>query len=252
VNAAGASDFVHFAIYGLLIFSAAVQLTEVRPFALERDRLWRLITHETCEFVFMVGLVVLWTFGAARDVPQFLAVSGEVGVFEYARMGFSSGPVVGILVALVLVLVSVVCIAGQWAVAGLKRARRTDIVYTTTGRRERAIRGFTTLITAPVGEELIYRVLFPAFLFAATHSVWTSLAIPFAVFVVFHYSQGWLGILNAALIGVATVLVYLATEQVVFAIVLHLVANALSTIVAPELRLRRVRRIVRDAMSATA
>jgi membrane protease YdiL (CAAX protease family) len=126
--------------------------------------------------------------------------------------------------------------------------RRLDGISRTTGTPERAVYAIGTVITAGFGEEVIFRALLPATVYALTSNIAIALLLPLLLFALLHYDQGYRGILNAAVVGAAATVVFLVTQQLWWAIALHAIANLLATVIVPEVQRARVRRIVRRAI----
>ncbi|GAA1953709.1 CPBP family intramembrane glutamic endopeptidase [Agromyces allii] len=225
-------------------------------FAIASERMPRLVARETltvlASAVVVGGLLLVW----GGLVPDYLEAAGKIAVVSWARSALAegSGRQPGIVV--LLALTAVLAILAQYVLfrAFGRRRRRmlADRIGLTTGRAERFVHATSAILAGGIGEEFIFRAVLPAAVYAFTGSLTVAILAPWLLFALAHIDQRWTGITNAALIGLACTVVYLATERLEFAIAVHVVANILAVLVAPEVFLALRRRTVRRALRSGA
>ncbi|CAN5132766.1 hypothetical protein BH11ACT2_BH11ACT2_13450 [soil metagenome] len=181
----------------------------------------------------LVTLLIGW-----RYVPLVLAAVDAIPWVTDARAGFTSsgfGP--GIAVGVVVALV-----AG--AVGGIFAARKSidadgaipavgDVQALLPRNRAELPYGAALSVNAGVVEELLFRLAMPALIFGFTHNVVIAVVASVLVFGALHAYQGVAGVVGATLIGAVLMAVYLGTENIVVAIVVHALFDLRSLVLIP-------------------
>lgn len=88
-------------------------------------------------------------------------------------------------------------------------------------------------ITAAVVEELFFRLALPLFAASVTGSALLGMALSTALFAYAHRYQGWAGVAASALVGVTVAILYLATGQLWFAMLVHALLNLNALVLRP-------------------
>lgn len=88
-------------------------------------------------------------------------------------------------------------------------------------------------ITAGVVEELFFRLALPLFAASVTGSALLGMALATALFAYAHRYQGWAGVAASALVGVTVAILYLATGQLWFAMLVHALLNLNALVLRP-------------------
>jgi uncharacterized protein len=95
--------------------------------------------------------------------------------------------------------------------------------------------GAALSINAGIVEELLFRLAMPALIFAFTNNVVISVVGSVVVFGALHAYQGIAGVVGATVIGAVLMAVYLGTESIVVAIVVHALFDLRSLVLIPVL-----------------
>jgi uncharacterized protein len=90
-------------------------------------------------------------------------------------------------------------------------------------------------IVAGVIEELFFRLALPLFTALATGSAEVGFALSLAAFAYAHHYQGWIGMLAATVAGAMLTILYLATQSLGFAMLVHALLNLNGLVVRPAL-----------------
>lgn len=88
-------------------------------------------------------------------------------------------------------------------------------------------------ITAAVVEELFFRLALPLFAAIITGNALLGLTLATASFAYAHRYQGWAGVGASALVGVTLAILYLATGQLWFAMLVHALLNLNALVLRP-------------------
>jgi membrane protease YdiL (CAAX protease family) len=88
-------------------------------------------------------------------------------------------------------------------------------------------------ITAGVVEELFFRLALPLFAARVTGDALLGMALAIAMFAYAHRYQGWAGVAASALVGVTVAILYLATGQLWFAMLVHASLNLNALVLRP-------------------
>ena len=88
-------------------------------------------------------------------------------------------------------------------------------------------------ITAGVVEELFFRLALPLFAARVTGDAMSGMALAIAMFAYAHHYQGWAGVAASALVGVTVAILYLATGQLWFAMLVHALLNLNALVLRP-------------------
>jgi membrane protease YdiL (CAAX protease family) len=88
-------------------------------------------------------------------------------------------------------------------------------------------------VTAGVVEELFFRLALPLFAASLTENALFGMALATALFAWAHRYQGWAGIAASALVGVTVAILYLATGQLWFAMLVHALLNLNALVLRP-------------------
>jgi uncharacterized protein len=193
----------------------------------------------------LVTLVLGW-----RYVPLVLAAVDDIGWVADARAGFISsgfgtGIAVGVVVALVVgsvvgILAARKSITGEATVGEASPGSATipsvgDVQALLPRNRAELPYGAALSINAGIVEELLFRLAMPALIFAFTNNVVLSVVASVVVFGALHAYQGVAGVVGASLIGAVLMAVYLGTESIVVAIVVHALFDLRSLVLIPVL-----------------
>ena len=225
--------------------------TEPPRVLLRSERMPKIAMALLTRFVITSTAIVVLVIPCGREVGELLAGAGDIPVVGWGRSLLHGDAVSIVSVISLLVVSSAAAIAAQYLAygdftdRGLSRA--ADPVERGAGRGERALAAVSTMFVAGFGEEIIYRALLPAGLYASGGNIGVAILLPYAVWVAQH-ERRTRAILNSAIIGVAMTYVYLVTEQLAWAIAVHVAANAMATLIAPEVRLALNRRRIRVAI----
>ena len=87
--------------------------------------------------------------------------------------------------------------------------------------------------TAGVVEELFFRLALPLFTARVTGNPLLAMALATAMFAWAHRYQGWAGVAASALVGVTVAILYLATGQLWFAMLVHALLNLNALVLRP-------------------
>ena len=180
------------------------------------------------------GSSVLLLLLAAPFVPLLLADINSIGWVVDARRSFSSSGVgTGIVIGLSLALVG-------GAVFGIIAARKeTDIpalgdVQALLLRTRAELRwGAALSINAGIVEELMFRLALPAAIYGITRNAVAAIILSLVIFALLHIYQGLGGILGSLFIGVVLMAIYLASESILLAIVVHAAIDLRSLVLIP-------------------
>ncbi|MCR5869847.1 MULTISPECIES: CPBP family intramembrane glutamic endopeptidase [unclassified Sphingomonas] len=88
-------------------------------------------------------------------------------------------------------------------------------------------------ITAGVVEELFFRLALPLFVARVSGDALLGMALATALFAYAHRYQGWAGVAASALVGVTLTILYLATSQLWFAMLVHALLNLNALVLRP-------------------
>ncbi len=88
-------------------------------------------------------------------------------------------------------------------------------------------------ITAGMVEELFFRLALPLFVARVTGNALLGLALATALFAYAHRYQGWAGVAASALVGLTVAILYLATGQLWFAMLVHALLNLNALVLRP-------------------
>ena len=180
------------------------------------------------------GSSLLLLLLAAPFVPLLLADINSIGWVVDARRSFSSSGVgTGLVIGLSLALVG-------GAVFGIIAARKeTDIpalgdVQALLPRTRAELRwGAALSINAGVVEELMFRLALPAALYGVTRNAVAAVVLSLIIFALLHIYQGLGGIIGSLVIGVVLMGIYLASESILLAIVVHAAIDLRSLVLIP-------------------
>ncbi|WP_159806658.1 CPBP family intramembrane glutamic endopeptidase [Cellulomonas citrea] len=244
----------YFLVCSLLIStSIGVMLVRPRPLGLRGERMPRLIGSYLLRIAVLVALALLARDLGGAPVAQFLDAAGALGAVSWVRTRLDPGSGSAAPVLVGLVAVSLLSVSWQYLVlrpfSDRQIGRRLDQVFATTGRAEHTV---MTIGSAVLGclEEVVFRALLPTLLYTRGAGVALAVVAPTVVFVALHVEQKAVGLVNATVVGVVLMAVYLVTGQLLWVIALHATANVLALGVEPEIRRMRERRIVRRAIEA--
>ena len=240
-----------------LAFVLALVYVSLQPSHPERrplpgQRMNRIAVKLAIDFVAMAIVILRLFVSSGEWLGPTAAAEGSIAPVGWGRAGIAAGSLWAVSVDATLIAIALAAVATQY-IARRTFSRRSlglnlDGVGRATGRPERAVYALGTVVIAGVGEEVVFRALLPAIFFAATSSTAVAILVPLVLFTVLHYDQGRMGLVNAALIGAAATILFLVTEQLWWSIALHAFANLVATVVSPEIRRARVRRIARRAV----
>ncbi|MBX3595869.1 CPBP family intramembrane glutamic endopeptidase [Sphingomonas sp.] len=161
---------------------------------------------------------------AAGHARQLAGFGGDPQALQVAILaGFGGGALLGLLIA-------------WWRVRRGKRelmAGRLDAILP----RTRTEIGWTMLlgVTAGVVEELFFRLALPLFAALATGSALLGFGIALVMFAYAHRYQGWIGMGFSLVAGAMFAIVYLATGELWFAMLLHALLNLNGLVLRPAL-----------------
>ncbi len=88
-------------------------------------------------------------------------------------------------------------------------------------------------ITAGVVEELFFRLALPLFTARVAGDALLGMTLATAMFAYAHRYQGWAGVAASALVGVTVAILYLATGQLWFAMLVHALLNLNALVLRP-------------------
>jgi membrane protease YdiL (CAAX protease family) len=159
----------------------------------------------------------LWTMppdflSAWQDASQRLGVDPER--FEALGGGLSGGILIGTLAVSVMPLIM--------RKFGGKTPKLTGDIAALIPRNRAEIRwGAFISVNAGIVEEIFFRLLMPLAWFALTGNVIAALLISVVLFGFVHAYQGLVGVIATMAVGAVLTMVYLATQQIWVAILLH-------------------------------
>jgi uncharacterized protein len=169
------------------------------------------------------GLLLLHRAGALGAMPpDFFAAwrdsAARLGLdpakFAELGTGLSGGILIGTLAMSLLPLV-------MRRFGGKSPVLTGDIAALIPRNRAEIRWGAALSINAGIVEEIFFRLLMPFAWFALTGDVFTALLVSVVLFGLVHAYQGVVGVLATMAVGVVLTLVYLATQQIWVAILLH-------------------------------
>jgi membrane protease YdiL (CAAX protease family) len=243
--------------FGLLLLgliSASAALTRPRPLEIARKRFARLVWSRVIALLWTATAVVLCLALFHGRVPAFLHAAGAIPPVAWARACLQVGSTSAVLVVAILAAIAVAAIGGQYVLFQVFSTRRLtsslDEIRMITGRGERVVQTLGAVFTAGIGEELLLRMLVPAAIYSFDSNLVAAVLVPYVVFVALHAYQRAIGLTNATLAGAALTIIYLVTQQLAAAIILHMIANLLAAGISPEIRAWRERRLVRRALAS--
>jgi membrane protease YdiL (CAAX protease family) len=171
----------------------------------------------------VVGLVLLHHMSALWTMPpDFLSAWQDTAQrfgldplkFEALGAGLSGGILIGTLAVSVMPLIM--------RKFGGKTPKLTGDIAALIPRNRAEIRwGAVISVNAGIIEEIFFRLLMPFAWFALTGNVITALLISVVLFGFVHAYQGVVGVLATMAVGAVLTMVYLATQQIWVAILLH-------------------------------
>ena len=191
------------------------------------------------------GAAVIILVLAAQFVPllQRRVNQSPIGRWWHSLLADTGALLPGLATGLAVALV-----AGT--IAAVVLARRSDSVPTIGDigallprNRPELVLGALLSVNAGIVEELLFRLAVPALIFGATGSALTAVIGSVMVFGALHFYQGWPGIVGATVIGALLMVLYLATGNILVAIVAHALVDLRSLVLIPMLvfRVHRVR-----------
>jgi uncharacterized protein len=175
----------------------------------------------------VVGLLLLhrasalWTMPpdfliAWQDVSQRIGVDPEK--FEALGGGLSGGILIGTLAVSLMPLI-------MRRFSG-KTPKLTGDIAALIPRNRAEIRwGVFISVNAGIVEEIFFRLLLPFAWFALTGNVMTAVLASVVLFGFVHAYQGIVGVIATMAIGAVLAMVYLATQQIWVAILLHVLID---------------------------
>ena len=95
-------------------------------------------------------------------------------------------------------------------------------------------------INAGIVEELFFRLALPTLFFTTTGDILISVIASIVVFGLVHWYQGWIGVLFTMLLGGLLMTIYLATGNLLFAIILHTLIDLRTLFIVPYFRIRQI------------
>jgi uncharacterized protein len=171
----------------------------------------------------VVGLILLHHMSALWTMPpDFLSAWQDTALrfgldplkFEALGAGLSGGILIGTLAVSVMPLIM--------RKFGGKTPKLTGDIAALIPRNRAEIRwGAVISVNAGIIEEIFFRLLMPFAWFALTGNVITALLISVVLFGFVHAYQGVVGVLATMAVGAVLTMVYLATQQIWVAILLH-------------------------------
>ncbi|MFL9839564.1 CPBP family intramembrane glutamic endopeptidase [Sphingomonas sp. ST-64] len=135
--------------------------------------------------------------------------------------GFGGGSLVGLAIA-------------WWLARRGKRQLMAGKIAALMPRTAQEI-GWTAALGTMAGlvEELFFRLAFPLFVARVTGSAELGMALTTLLFAYAHRYQGWVGMAMSALVGALLAILYLATGQLWFAMVVHILLNLNALVIRP-------------------
>lgn len=185
---------------------------------------------------------------SAAFVPLLLA---EVNSWEFVagvRRAFEAGPLLPVILTTVVVSLVAVTAIGIFAAR-----KETDIpsigdVQALLPRNRAELRLTAALaINAGVVEELMFRLAVPSAIFAVTGNAFVALVASVALFAALHIYQGAVGVVGSAIAGALFLVIFIASENILVAIVVHALFDLRSLVVIPMVIFR-----VHEKTSSTA
>jgi uncharacterized protein len=171
----------------------------------------------------VIGLFLLHRTSALWSMPpDFLSAwqdaSQRLGLdparFEALGSGLSGGILIGTLAVMLMPLIT-------RKFGGKAPALTGDIAALIPRNRAEIRLGAVISVNAGIVEEIFFRLLLPFAWFALTGNVITALLVSVVLFGLVHAYQGVVGVLATMAVGVVLTMVYLATQQIWVAILLH-------------------------------
>ncbi len=219
-------------------------------------------------------LVILWLAG--DQIEPMLAMAGDWPFVAWGRQALAAGgwPLAALIVAgLVLAAARAVLLWRRtvrksehlgFVVWHYTRSATTPITEffrppetARTAHLPRSVaelftRGVLGSVVVGITEELMFRVGIPGLLLQTSGNLWVSVIFSLAVFAVLHSYQGWGGIANASMLGVAFTYLYFVTGDIVLPMVLHALNNVYVLVVLSVVGWRSSRREFDQRMRAAA
>jgi membrane protease YdiL (CAAX protease family) len=227
-------------IVAIQIFQDRIQYPRFKAMTntLERQgmyRYWTLDAFVRYGAVGVAGLFLLHRQDALLAMPGDFSQAWREAVthlglpparFEEIGTGLSGGLLIG------TVIMSIMPFA-------LRRIRRDSIhlagdIAALIPRTPPEIRwGAVLSVNAGISEEIFFRLLMPFAWFALSGSVLTALLISAALFGLVHAYQGVVGVVATLVVGAMLTFVYLATQQIWLAILLHALIDLRAMVAMP-------------------
>lgn len=166
-------------------------------------------------------------FAALATEARYLAGFGGTAFKLSVLGGLAGGALLGLLLA-------------RWRLGRGKRPFSAGNIDRILPRHRNEF-GWTAAlgVAAGVVEELFFRLALPLFAALATGSAWLGFVLATLLFAGAHRYQGWAGMMFSAVAGTLLAILYLATGELWFAMLIHALLNLNGLVLRPALLRRR-------------
>lgn len=202
----------------------------------ERCRYFRRWTLSSALLFIGSALAILLLTGrsaALTTLPaEFTALAASLSARRPDLTGLLGGVLGGVVLGLAILAAGVRIGRRRRAAAAPSRAAETLQALLPRNRTE-ALWATLISVNAGVGEELFFRLLLPLLLSSVTGNALAAFIIAGLLFGVMHVYQGLAGALAVTLLGALMTLVYLWSEQLWLAMLLHALIDLRALLLAP-------------------
>jgi uncharacterized protein len=204
----------------------------------ERQGMYRYWFIDAClryGAVGVVGLFLLHRQSALVAFPEDFLAAWRDSALQFGLMpatveGIGTGLSGGLLIGTVFMSI-VPFVLHRF---GRPTAKLTGDIAALIPRTRGEIRwGALLSVNAGIGEEIFFRLLMPFAWFALTGNAAAALLISVVLFGLVHAYQGIVGVLATMVVGALLTLVYLATQQIWLAILLHILIDLRAMVALP-------------------
>ena len=185
-------------------------------------------------FTVFGGATIVLLALAANFVPLMLDDINAWAWIAAARQAFASGPLWPTIVAAAVVTILAVTVLAIFAARKETTIPALGDVHALLprNRSELAI-GAALSVNAGVVEELLFRLAIPTAIFAVTRNAPAAILLSVALFGALHIYQGIPGVIGSTIAGLAFFAIFIASNNIVVAIVVHALFDLRSLVLIP-------------------